>query len=108
MPTLRRTERPAQRTALSSAPELVPRRDSSSPLFSPIRQGSQTTPRTHWVTSLLRRLVPSSDSWSEASSDLFGRDVANRRYCNPYTTTRLENVGRYTCPLAIVGAANFA
>ena len=30
------------------------------------------------------------------------------RYCNPYTTTRLEKVGRYTCPLAIVGAANFA
>jgi hypothetical protein len=30
------------------------------------------------------------------------------RYCNPYTTTWLEKVGRYTCPLAIVGAANFA
>ena len=30
------------------------------------------------------------------------------RYCKPYTTTRFEKVGRYTCPLAIVGAANFA
>ena len=29
-------------------------------------------------------------------------------YCNPYTTTLLENVGRYTCPLAIVGDENFA
>ena len=33
---------------------------------------------------------------------------ASSRYCNPYTTTQLEKVGRYTCPLAIVGAANFA
>src|SRR5256886_6580343 len=29
-------------------------------------------------------------------------------YCNPYTTTLLENVGRYTWPLAIVGSENLA
>jgi len=47
---------------------------------------------------------------TKASKDIFIVRAAqySSLYCNPYTTTRFEKVGRYTCPLAIVGAANFA
>ncbi len=54
-----------------------------------------------WALAFLP-LLPAGDR----SIHTYG--VVSSLYCNPYTTTRLEKVGRYTCPLATVGAANFA